>query len=174
VVGDRLVVTLRLPCLDGSASDAATIYAAPAVGRETVWTSLSQGRPVRAAGPGSFLVRAAGPGSFRLGRAAGPGSFLVRAAGPGSEGGAGFGAHPFAADRSSVRAAFDLFRRRLPTAALHSLMAARGCGAEGLKSEWTQWSGGGMGGGMAQHNGDAKLLAILLADCLVDRLDPLQ
>ncbi len=170
MVGDRLVVTLRLPCLDGSASDAATVRAAPAVGRETVWTSLSQGRPVRAAGPGSFLVRAAGPGSF-LGRAVGPGSFLVRAAGPGNEGGAGFGAHPFAADRSSVRAAFDLFRRRLPMAALHSLMAARGCGTEGLKSEW---SGGGRGGGMAQHNGDAKLLAILLADCLVDRLDPLQ
>jgi hypothetical protein len=75
--------------------------------------------------------------------------------------------HPFAADGSSVRAAFDQIRDRLAAASLHTLAAAAAAAAAAAPADSARWAHSGAESG--RHNGDGKLLSILLVDCLVDR-----
>jgi Ca2+-binding EF-hand superfamily protein len=74
------------------------------------------------------------------------------------------GARPFASDDSSVRVAFDKLRRRLPALALDTLAAAGGRGRRSSAAEAPA----------PQRNGGAKLLAVLLTDCLVSSLRALR
>jgi hypothetical protein len=81
---------------------------------------------------------------------------------------------PFVGNRSMVQVAFGRLRRRLPSVVLHALAAASAI------SPLRRSSGGSSGrrpaaaAAIAQSNGDAKLLAVLLADCLVDSLHDLR
>ena len=70
-----------------------------------------------------------------------------------------------AGDRSMVRAAFERLRRRLPSVVLQALAAASVLSST-FRHPATHC--------FSQNNGDAKLLAVLLVDCLVDSLHALR